>query len=286
MRRVIIGLLFGSGLLLLWLVVRTTPRPSAPEIPPKFEPHPSPGSSRPEQAITRASEPGGSTDSAASPQPSLNYAELLKRTRVSFDSQEARADPEYLPILRRQVLRSIEIRYGTALRQLGFPSDTVEKLRALLADRNTALLEFRALARDIGSSEQVMADASARAVRDIDKQIEDLIGADKVAQLEAMRRRSTVELTMADREAGADLSAAGVPLTSEQAASLSALYKTRKPLSGPTDTSTGLPPDLYKMYNAAASFLTAEQLAVFLDTLRFKATHEAYVMTHSKPAHP
>ena len=147
------------------------------------------------------------------------------RGRGSSGMQQASAirdlmsKPEVQAMVSLQQKAAIEARYATLFKNLNLPSEQIEKLKTLLAERSTTMQDIMSVAHDQGINPRENPDAFRKLVADaqneINNSIKSVIGDQGFAQL------NTYELTLPQRnivnELQQRLSYTSTPLTAAQA---------------------------------------------------------------------
>lgn len=165
------------------------------------------------------------------------------RMRARFAAvREAMAKPEVQAMIASERKAGIEARYAALFRNLNLTADQADKLAGLLADRQSAVQDVWAAARDQGvnprSDPAGFQNLIAQAQASVDDSIKSLIGDSGYSQLQnydaTMPQRNVVD-TLQQR-----LSYSDSPLTAQQADQLVQILASNAPTaSGATTTRTG-----------------------------------------------
>jgi hypothetical protein len=121
------------------------------------------------------------------------------RSRRSSRFAEILADPEVASLMKNQQKAELDGRYAALFRRLGMNPAEIDTLKELLAEKQLARIETRAVARAegfAGNDREAYRDLMSESNDDIDAQIQDLLGADRFATLQryeaTQRERSRV----------------------------------------------------------------------------------------------
>ena len=136
--------------------------------------------------------------------------------------RELMSKPEVQAMISVQQKAAIEARYASLFKNLNLPPEQVEKLKNLLAERSTTMMDVMSAARDQGIDPRENQDAFRKMIADaqneINQSIKATIGESAFAQL------TTYEQTIPQRnlvnDLGSRLSYTSTPLTSTQAEQL------------------------------------------------------------------
>jgi hypothetical protein len=205
-------------------------------------------------------------------------------------------DPAFAPLWHRHQLRQINRRFGELFLTLKLPADQLAKLRQLLIDRDEAAYDARDEAKKDGLGATATARAVTQAMGEVNSDIKTLIGADAYDQIQSEPIISGLKRTV-QQQAGADLAAAGVPLSDDQLFALANIYfdvevpgKNHSfgtlPMAAPPDTTTGLTPKNATILSQATRFLTAAQIPVLRQSLTEASEEEGYLIKSAAQGGP
>jgi RNA polymerase sigma factor (sigma-70 family) len=182
--------------------------------------------------------------------------------------------PEYAGLMRKELRRSTVRQYERAIAALNLQPDEAGKLKELLVEKAYSISDARDAAIQQGFSQNSpeMNQATAQAGKEMDQEINALIGGDAAGRLEALQGtmyfggQNSVDL------AGVDLADAGVPLTTTQSQTLSQMLHdlqsheknpdSAQPGFNTVDPATWQSPSDQQFFAKASTLLTANQLQI------------------------
>lgn len=156
------------------LLPREATPAAAPTLAPQVEPA-APPAERPTPAVIQL--PGGEV-AQQRPEP---------RSRRASRFAEILADPEVAGLMKDQQKAELDGRYAALFRKLGLNPAEVDALKDLLAEKQLARIETRAVARAegfTGNDREAYRDFLDESNGDIDAEIQGLLGAERFAALE------------------------------------------------------------------------------------------------------
>jgi hypothetical protein len=213
-----------------------------------------------------------------------------------IDSNAMRNDPAFAALWRRMQLRVLYQEYGDAFSKLKLSPDQLAKLKDLMIDRVAAGLDARDAASASGLSNAESAQAFTQARDEVTAEMTALVGGDVIGQINSAGQVFVMRWNVQNL-AGLDLTAAGVPLSSDQTSALAEIYADfqipdrlkRTPDLGklfgaPADPITGLTPLNQAMLDQAAQVLSSAQLPIFRQSLIDENQQQAFIQRQQAAA--
>ncbi len=198
---------------------------------------------------------------------------------ASFSDMNAMGDPEYAPIIARRERRGAMANSRQAIDAMHLsPSDT-SRLKELLAAKWLARTDASDVLDRMGkTTPELRQKAHAAAEAEAEQGIKDLLGADRYAEYQKTYQEFSTEGR--NWALFTDFWDSGIPLNSDQQAALAramvgaqAAFPSDANLPAP-DSPTGLRPGDLQLLEAAASFLSPQQLAFLrerkIDNARYR----------------
>jgi RNA polymerase sigma factor (sigma-70 family) len=193
-----------------------------------------------------------------------------RRNSAAPSLDDMRKDPAFAALWRKQQLRAIQQRYGYAFSAMKLSPEALAKLKGLLVARIQARLDATEVGQEAGLTGRELSAAVRQAEGAVNGEIQDLVGNDGSAQLQASQLASQYEPLIAS-SVGIDLGSAGMPLAPDQASALAQIFLDHEAKFGPgagkqvPDPQTGLTPYFQSLADRIAPNVTVAQLQIVKD---------------------
>jgi hypothetical protein len=228
----------------------------------------------------------------ASAQAEGNSRAPRRRASPILDFSEMRKDPAFAALWRKQRLRTLNLQLGDTLTKLNLPPEELAKLKNLLVDRDEAAEDAREAGRDADLDQRTLIQAVQNAMNEVNDEIKALVGAEGFSQIQSAQQTGTWKIVI-QNQVGADLTAAGSPLSAEQIDALAQIYtKVHSPnggglasnQNGAPDPQTGLNAAAQAILDQATPLLSPAQVPVFRQSLIESVEQQQYFLKRNAAA--